>query len=307
MNHFPDNILTALKETVVNVFWKKNDVRELFRRCGVPIGLVSTQNWEGYKYHVVSPVLDALNSQASGLGPLRRILQETLRYTDGDHLLWLPDAQRRKREAERSLEHLRLLVRDYDAAKRTEIEDREARIRRVQEAQRGAAFRGRLEHLRGEFASLCQSADLQGRGYSLERLLYDLLMLFDLNPRGPFRRTAEQIDGAFTFERDDFLVEAKWQAKKVELSELRDLDAAVGSSLDNTLGLFLSLNGFSEGALQGYVEGNRPRILCMDGADLMAVLEARIDMCDLLRRKKEIAVQRRMVFAPASEILKGAL
>jgi hypothetical protein len=78
MEHFPDRVLTAIKETVVKVFWKKEDVRKLFHRSGVPDLLISGQDWQAYKYHIVSPVLDVLNSTRDGLGPLRRILQETL-------------------------------------------------------------------------------------------------------------------------------------------------------------------------------------------------------------------------------------
>src|SRR5262245_61502628 len=97
MRHFPDNILTAMKDAVINVFWKKEDVRALFLRCDVPAILTNQQDWQGYKYYIVAPVLDALNSSSDGLGPLRRILQETLAYTSGDHLLWMSDGQKRKR------------------------------------------------------------------------------------------------------------------------------------------------------------------------------------------------------------------
>jgi hypothetical protein len=40
-----------------------------------------------------------------------------------------------------------------------------------------------------------------------------------------------------------YLLEAKWTKDRVNLGDLRDLDGAVGSSLDNTLGLFISIEG----------------------------------------------------------------
>lgn len=303
--HFPDNVITSLKETIINVFWKKTDVRSLFSRCGVPAELVAEQDWNAYKYHIVSPVIDTLNSTPEGLGPLRCLLSESLAYKDGAHLLWLSDGQKRKREAERCLEHLRLLVRDHDAAVRTKKEEKEARAREQREAQRGAAFRTKLDDLKKRFLGFCADTDAQARGYGLEGLLYDVFSLFELNPRGPFRRVGEQIDGGFTHDGDHFLLEAKWQKAPVILSDLRDLDGAVGSSLDNTLGLFISMNGFSQGGLDGYAQGSRPRIICMDGQDLMIVLEGLIDFSDLLSRKREIAVQKRKIFATANDILGG--
>jgi hypothetical protein len=304
-NHFPDNIATSMKETILNVFWKKKDVRSLFERCGVSSTLISAQDWNGYKFHIVSPVIDALNGDPEGLAILRRILQETLAYKDGSHLLWLPDAQKRKREAERSLEHLRLLVSGHDAAKQSAEEQRQARIKKAEEAKRGALFQQKLSDLKDAFIKFCQDQDRARRGYGLEDLLYKLFMLFELNPRGPFKRVGEQIDGAFVLAGDHFLLEAKWQQKPVILSDLRDLDGAVRTSLDNTLGLFISINAFSPDALDSYVQGDRPKLICMDGADLMVVLEGRIELPDLLNRKKDLAVQKRCVFVRATEILKG--
>lgn len=307
MNHFPDNVLTALKEAVVKVFWKKEDVRKLFHRSGVPDLLISGQDWQAYKYHIVSPVLDVLNSTREGLGPLRRILQETLAYKDGDHLLWTNDGKKNKREAERCLEHLRLLVKDYDAVQATKEEEKQARIKRVQEAQRGEAFLNKLDDIKTKFLAYVQHPDASERGYELEEILNELFRLFELNPRGAFRRTGEQIDGAFVHDGAHFLIEAKWQKKPVNLADLRDLDSAVKTSLDNTLGLFVSINGFSNEALEGYVLGERPRLVCMDGADLMMVLEAKIDLTDLLRRKRDVAVDKRKIYVSAAQILQGSV
>lgn len=305
MSYFPDNILTALKETVVNVFWKKDDVRSLFRRCDVPAHLIIEQDWSAYKYHIVSPVLDALNIGNSGIGPLRRILQECLGYKDGNHLLWTSDGPKRKREAERCLEHLRLLVKDHDAAIRTAEEERQTRLKELEEQKRGAAFRDKLNGTLQRFYAYCQDPNAQQRGYGLEAILYELFSLFELTPRGAFRRVGEQIDGAFTHNKEHFLLEAKWQQQKSNLADLRDLDGAVGSSLDNTLGLFISLSGYSKEALTGYLQGSRPRIICMDAAHLIHVLEGRMDLADLIERLKDAAVHKRNVFVPMSEILQG--
>ena len=305
-SYFPDNITTALKEAVINIFWKKQDVRSLFERCSVDPILVSAQDWTRYKFHIVSPIIDSLNCDSNGIGPLRRILQETLTYKDGNHLLWLSDGQKRKREAERSLEHLRLLVKDHDAAKQSVEEQRQARLRKAEESKRGSHFQAKLAAIRDRFVAFCANSDHKKRGFGLEEVLYDLFFLFDLNPRGAFRRTGEQIDGAFVLAGDHYLLEAKWQEKPVILGDLRDLDGAVGSSLDNTLGLFLSVNDFSPEAIKSYSQGNRPRLICMDGGDLMAVLDGRIELPDLLQRKKDFAVQKRRVFVRVGEILRGS-
>lgn len=54
---------------------------------------------------------------------------------------------------------------------------------------------------------------------------------------------------------------------------------------ENTLGLFISINGFEPTAVEIH-SGNRSPIVLMDGTDLYAVRDNRIDLRVLLRRKR---------------------
>lgn len=176
---------------------------------------------------------------------------------------------------------------------------------RLEQAKKEKVFQEKLASLRSDYMALLAKSDENGRGYDLEKLLNELFNLFELAPQSPFRRRGEQIDGAFLLDKEHFLLEAKWQKAQCNLSDLRDLDGAVGSSLDNTLGLFLSISGVTAPALSAYIEGNRPRLICMDGGDLMLVLDGRIDLGDLLSRKKDLAAQRRKILVSANDIIMG--
>lgn len=63
----------------------------------------------------------------------------------------------------------------------------------------------RLEEIKIEFYQLVSSTDMQARGFKLEKIIKDLFTLFDLDPKASFRIQGEQIDGAFTFENNDYL------------------------------------------------------------------------------------------------------
>jgi hypothetical protein len=299
--------MTALTDCVVKVFWTRKHLRDVLSRCDVPQSLIGTPDWNAYKYHIVDPILKALNQSEEGLGPLRRVLAETLHYKDCNHLLRWQDGQRLKRDAEASLRHLRLLVEQHDEKFKAEHEEQQRRRAEAESARTHQAFHQKLSGLRDRFLAFHNAADSQARGYQFQTLLYELFNLFDLQPREPFRLRGEEIDGAFVLDGDDFLLEARWRREPAVLSDLRDLDGTVGSNLDNTLGLFISVNGFSDDAIQRYREGNRPRVICMDGADLMLVLEGRVDLAELLRRKRSVAAQRGEVFVSAQRILLGEL
>ena len=166
------------------------------------------------------------------------------------------------------------------------------------------SVRNTLSEMSMEYLALVTSSDRQGRGYSLEKLLYGLFGLFDLDPKASFKVVGEQIDGAFTFEGFDYLLEAKWQEQLINASDLDSLSGKLTRRLDNTLGLYLSVNGFSPDAVTVHSAG-RSTIILMDGSDLMAVLENRMDLPLMLRRKRRSAAQTGNIYLRVQEMLYG--
>lgn len=114
----------------------------------------------------------------------------------------------------------------------------------------------------------------------------------------------EQIDGGFNFGGEYFLLEAKWEKHPTARNELDVFTAKVRRRGENTLGLFVAINGFKPTAVDLH-SGNRSPIMLMDGADLYAVLDERIDLRELLRRKRRETSMTGRVLLTASEILAG--
>ena len=165
-----------------------------------------------------------------------------------------------------------------------------------------SAVRQRLGEIKNRYMALVTSPNPQQRGFDLEKVMYDLFELFDLDPKASFRNVGEQIDGAFALEGTDYLFEAKWQAELIAAKDLDGFAAKVDRKLDNTLGVFLAINGFSEDGVKVYAS-RRANILLMDGADLMAVLEERIDFVSLVLRKKRHAAQTGDIYLRIHQIL----
>lgn len=133
--------------------------------------------------------------------------------------------------------------------------DRHAEIhaeREAAEARRGAAqaimrqnraVQERLAALQQECMEM-MAMPYQERGYALERLLTRLFELFDLDPKASFKVVGEQIDGAFSFDGTDYLLEARWRKEPSSGDALDHFSKKVERKLENTLGLFLAINGF---------------------------------------------------------------
>ncbi|HEX9945262.1 MAG TPA: hypothetical protein VGG03_24900 [Thermoanaerobaculia bacterium] len=229
-------------------------------------------------------------------------MSEVSRISDFSHLERLDGGKEKAKLARQAVEALRKLTAAHDALYEEQRQMEERRELAHAEMMRKSAVRQKLEDLTKEYYILLSSEEPQQRGFRLERIIRELFEIFDLDPRASFRIVGEQIDGAFTFEGTDYLFEGKWQQDPVAAEDLDGFAGKLGRKLENTLGLFLSVNGFSEDGVKAHSSGRRLMIL-MDGSDLMAVLEGRVDLIQLLLRKRRHAAQTGNIYLRLHEIL----
>jgi hypothetical protein len=142
-----------------------------------------------------------------------------------------------------------------------------------------------LEHLKKAFYALANQPNRHEAGYSLEKLLRQLLDLFGLHPRSSYRVPGEQIDVSFELDTHIYLLESKWVKEKVGLHDLLFFREKVEGKSAITRGLFVAINGFQPEAVDALKRGRQPNMLLMDGTDLAAVLEGAIPLDELLRAK----------------------
>lgn len=137
------------------------------------------------------------------------------------------------------------------------------------------------------FDSLATNQDAQQRGYLLEDLLNRTFDLFEIPVYQSFKRNncAEQIDGAFKFEGWYYIVECKWRQKLADIRQLDGLKGQVDRSGKQSMGLFLSIEGWSDNVPALLKQNPDKSILLMDGYDLRMVLSGSADLKDLLLAK----------------------
>jgi len=82
----------------------------------------------------------------------------------------------------------------------------------------------------------------------------------------------EQIDGAFKLDGWYYLVECKWTENLTDIRQLDSLYGKVNRSGRQTLGLFLSINGWSKNVCPLLKQNNDKSIILMDGFDLRSIL-----------------------------------
>ena len=141
------------------------------------------------------------------------------------------------------------------------------------------------------FAALVNSEDKKQRGFLLENLLQRIFSLYEIPTQRSFRRNegGEQIDGAFKLESWYYLVECKWTQKLTDIRQIDSLYGKVSRSGKQTLGLFLSINGWSKNVCPLLKQNYDKSIILMDGYDLRSILveHNNLDLKNLLLKKLE--------------------
>jgi len=129
----------------------------------------------------------------------------------------------------------------------------------------------------------------QERGYKLEHLLNKLFEHSKIITKKSFTRNkqAEQIDGAFNFEGWYYIIECRWRKKLSDMSEHDVLLAKVNRSGRQTMGMFLSINGWSEKVPDMLKQNPNKSIFLMNGEELEEVLKGHIYLREVLKRKIE--------------------
>jgi len=297
--------LHALKEALSVIYWFKGDLKSFLKSSLDDTELLDSVNWSDSKRKIVTDVVDCLISdQDRNLGQLRCLIKHVVEFNSFRHFGKLEDGQRMAENARNAVMALKEIVDKHDQSVEEKKEMRKKRVEAASKLSQSAAVQRGLDQIKATYISLVLSlADPHQRGRDLESVMYDIFKLFDLDPKASFSIKGEQIDGAFSLDGTEYIFEAKWVKDPCSREQMDAFSCKISRKLENTLGLFLSINGFSRSGVDIHSAG-KPQFICMTGSDLMAVIDGRIDLVELLRIKKRHASQTGCILFEVNDFLR---
>jgi hypothetical protein len=275
-------------------WWKRDLVDKILRPAGVPREvyapqLNSTDELTGKKVtkRAAAPrILAEMEARGEGARFVREVIRIGATWADF-HL------HEREMEARAAVEKAKAFLTQLEtveARERARQEELQHQQRRQRERERAEELRRERELLRMQFDELHQTLDAQERGRLLEDFLNRFLPLFQIRPVRSFRRNegGEQIDGAFSWGGGwHYLVECKWQKKLSNIRELDSLYGKISRSGSGTMGIFLSINGWSDHVPELLKQNREKSIILADGYDLRLPLVTDMSFREILERKIE--------------------
>jgi hypothetical protein len=112
----------------------------------------------------------------------------------------------------------------------------------------------------------------RARGNKLELIINKLLNNESLFPRTRYRPDGEEIDGSFVYGGRVFLLEAKWHGEEMPASSIYEFKGKVDGKLIGTIGVFISLSGYSKDAVEALGLGKTLNVILFDVEDFEACL-----------------------------------
>lgn len=293
----PQAIL-ALKEALSVIFWKRDELRDFVKLTISNTAIIGTINWDGNKRVAVKELIERMTNRPDIYkDDLMNLLLAVTDMTDFSHLKFWDEDGSKTRKAKEAVEKLRVQTKGHIQITQEQEEARKRKAETEKRINKNKSLEDELNGLKLKFLELAKIKDLQKRGFELEPFLTDLFLLYELNPKGSFKINGEQIDGAFTFDGTDYLMEAKWK-RQVDRSDLATFCFKVETKLKIAVGLLVTIDGVTKEA----VSPDFKSIIIMDGVDLIAVLDGRVTLPDLLYKKRRKATETGKIYINYSEL-----
>lgn len=281
----------ALEAIATLVHVKKTAADQVLRRADVPEELIRRFLTERdpatgerrSKRDAGAMVLDELLRH----GEIDAVVQKIVDIAAGWTSFHLAQNEYQARAVTQKAKELRTVL--ADAQERAIIQAEERRIAETEVRRREDVdiMARQSALLLAQFDQAATSQEYQQRGYLLEDLLNRVFDLHGIPVHKAFRRNSggEQIDGAFELDGWHYIVECRWRQRLPDIRQLDGLIGQVGRSGRQTMGLFVSIEGWSENVVPLLKQNPSKVIILMEGFDFRSVLDRRIGLRELLKAK----------------------
>lgn len=296
----PSHFIDLVQDALLKSFWRKNALLNFLRRHKIAEIFLATWQETETKRVFVGRLFPKLESDSKGATVIKQMavsLSDQGKFPD---LEGWEDAQAKIQLAKESIGALRHYLdtqkQKADDAKMKE-ETRKAAHQRMQETiKKGQS----LETLSEKLKELSKRIGTAGAGYEFQDWFFDVVDFFEMTHRRPYTSGGRQIDGSVTVEGTTYLTELKFTREQAAAPDVDTFLAKVNDKADNTMGIIVSMSGYSSTAIE-QASGRKTPIILLDHSHVYLVLSGTWTLGELVSRVRRHASQTARAFLPASE------
>jgi len=296
LSHFIDLVQDALLKS----FWRKNSLLSFLRRHKISESFLATWQETETKRAFISRLLPKLEAHAQGSQILKQMAASLADQGKFPDLEGWEDTAQKVKVAKEAVEALRAYL-ELHKQKADEVKAREGVKKEARERlQESIVKRQTLEGLSDRLKELSKQIGTQAAGYEFQNWFYDLVVFFEMTNRRPYVSNGRQIDGSLDVEGTTYLTELKFTKEQAGAPDVDTFLAKVNDKADNTMGIMVSMSGYSSTAIN-QASGRKTPLLLMDYSHIYLVLSGTWSLPEVISRLRRHASQTAVAFLPASD------
>jgi hypothetical protein len=287
-------------EAALKSYWRKNALRKFLRAAHVSESFIATWAGDESKREFLDRLFEKLQRSDRGKAVIFQMAKSLSEQTTFPDLREWEDSAKKIQDATKAVHELKVYISKQEEDIRSEKERIETRKRaREQRAkiQRALSDKSALQQ---RLDKLHPSVGTQKGGYEFQDWFYDFLDFSEITNRRPFNTDGRQIDGSITHEGTTYLVELKFTGNQSDATDIDSLRAKVDDKADNTMGIIVSISGYSSVAIGG-ASGRRSTLLLLDAQHLYLSLSGVLSFKDIISRVRRHASQTGESYLPVSK------
>ena len=300
MAELPSHFIDLVHDSLLKSFWRKNALLTFLRRHHISENFLASWQETETKRVFLSRLLPKLEAHQKGTQILKQMaisLADQVKFPDLEGWEDTDDKIRTAKESVQALRH-------YLDVHKKKAEDNKAReeVQKVarERLQETISKRQTLEKLSDRLKNLATQLGTQTAGYEFQNWFYDVVAFFEVTHRRPYIFAGRQMDGSITVEGTTYLTELKFTSGQADAPDVDTFLTKVNEKADNTMGVMVSMSGYSKIAIQ-QASGRKTPIILMDYSHVYLALGGMWTLPEIISRLRRHASQTGEAFLPSTE------
>jgi hypothetical protein len=287
-------------EAALKSYWRKNALRSFLRASHVAESFISSSANDESKRELLDRLFPKIQATDKGKALIFQMARSLSEQTTFPDLRNWEDSDIKIQNAHKAVTEIKHYLNQQNSEVKDEREKKKFKENARKEREKNQRARTDKTKLQARLEVLLPKVGTQKAGYEFESWFYDLLDFSEIQNRKPYKIDGRQIDGSLTIEGTTYLVELKFTKSQSSAPDVDSLKAKVNKMADNTMGIMVSMSGYSSVAIND-ASSNKSTLIILDAGHLYLFLSGAMNFKDIITRVRRHASQTGEAYLPINK------
>ncbi|HYD49003.1 MAG TPA: hypothetical protein VEB21_11675 [Terriglobales bacterium] len=292
-------LVNLIHDATLKSFWRRKTLWRFLRQHGIAESFLSGWDTTESKRDFLDRLFTKVPNDTNGQKVLLSIARDLGTQDSFPDLIGWENTPKLTEEARAAVANLRAALAKLNEQIVTDRDRQIAQQRFRQLHEEAGRSRSNLAALETRLKVLANDLGSQQAGYAFQDWFYDLASHFEVLHRRPYVTGGRQIDGSVTVTGTTYLIETKFTREQAAAPDIDSFHKKVTDKADNTMGVMVSVSGYSSVAI---AEASKPKtpLLLLDHGHLYLILGGIMSLSEVIGRIRRHASQTSEAYLAAS-------